>query len=475
MRLSGIACLGLMCAVAVACSSDSGGKKKKKKKSSAETVYAEVFPGTLAIASPLAQSTSSTRHTALSRTEGKDFASRRERIQTMLSGTTAADCLAELAMAMGGNGPTCYGPSIYYQNHPDGSPTSGSLPSGDLGIWNAADASGEACIATKMNFEIERAASYVDTGMTAAAMVVCAANVTGSALPAEGETSNLLSALETVIEDAGVENFTPTVATVTQNTPSVGESSYTTTLEATVGTADMTVTITHEPTDSENATFVGEIQITAKVGQSPRNLISVKYEQESDSSLKYEFRKGETTSTDDSTWFSSGVPALPSNGGSGYSWGIFNLDPSDGSGKVAYAWVAGSSNENLRSFIAQTDGDTGTGYFGYGDSLTNVAADSSRAHWLDRMICNWAGPNNNHTGVTKVQRQTLERNAGGMFTASASAIAYAPSLTCNGSGGFSWSSTEGGTYDAFTTSNSLINISELSSGALTVPSAPASL
>jgi hypothetical protein len=458
-----------------ACSSGSSSKKKHKSSSSGDDEFGEAYPGSLALASPTAQSGS--RRLAL-RVTGQDFVSRKARIQAMLDGDSASDCAADFMLAAGGNGPSCYGPAIYYQNHIDGSDqTPAFLPSGDLGIWDAADASGEACIAAKMNYEIERAAAYVDTGMAAAAMLVCTANVKGAEMPGVGDTTDLLDELKDIVDEAGVENFTPTTATIKRNTPSVGEKSFTTTLDATIGNAAMSITITHEPMDSDNATYVGNIQITAKVGAGPTtSLIAVSYEQESASSLKIEFRKGDNASTVESDWWTNGSPSLPTESNrTGYSWGLFNLDPEDGTGKVAYGWVAGNQSENMRSFIVDTSGDAGTGYFGYGDSLTNVAADSTRAHWIDRMICNWAGPSNTHTGVSKVQRQTLTRGADGMFAASASAIAYSPNNTCNGNGTFAWSLTQGGSYTTFTQTNELISISSLATDALTVPSAPTAL
>ena len=73
----------------------------------------------------------------------------------------------------------CYGPKLYYENHPEGpdGPVFGSdpyssLPTGDLGLWSETNDGTEACVAAQLNGRMEafKDQSYISL-MNVAAMI----------------------------------------------------------------------------------------------------------------------------------------------------------------------------------------------------------------------------------------------------------------------------------------------------------------
>ena len=51
---------------------------------------------------------------------------------------------------------------------------------------------------------------------------------------------------------------------------------------------------------------------------------------------------------------------------------------------------------------------------------------------IDRMICNWAGPEQSHTGVSKVQRQQLRYDTtNNVWKSTSNNITFAPTNDCN--------------------------------------------
>ena len=64
----------------------------------------------------------------------QDFSTRSSEVAARLNGTSAASCQVQLGLFRKSLEAKCYGPSATYTLHPEGG-SSGSLPSGDLGIW----------------------------------------------------------------------------------------------------------------------------------------------------------------------------------------------------------------------------------------------------------------------------------------------------------------------------------------------------
>lgn len=458
---------------------------KKKSSSGGGTTNTETInnalalaiPGTLAVASPTAS-----KSATLLTDDPVDFSSRKDANVERLNCADAATCVKTFALPTDRNNPTCYGPNLDYQNHPNGSPTSGQLPSGDLGLWSAAESTGEACVAAKMNTEVENVAAYATLAMDMTSMVFGAANLAGKSLPAVGATEDFKSAVTDKMTGQNIGGTIDT-ATVTRNDDSGGRPKYTTTLKITPATAgtvtSMTVVLTHIALDDTNATYKGRMKVyLAETGAKKAKGISLHYNRASSTSLKYAVRSRESSDsaiTIDTLFDSTGDVIYPTGSANdGYKWGIFDLDPQTGLGKVAYLWVAGFPTENTRSFYAETSASgtdiVGKGYFGFGDALSNITTSNYQTKWLDRMICNWAGPSNNHTGVAKAQKQEIKQTGGlGTFASTSSAITYAPANSCVGDGSFAGKLTTATSYTTFGTTSDLVT---LSAESFTIPAAP---
>ena len=75
----------------------------------------------------------------------------------------------------------------------------------------------------------------------------------------------------------------------------------------------------------------------------------------------------------------------------------------EGFGKVGYAWQAGKSDGFTRTFNIKTDNRSGTltgdAYIGFNPHLDNrTGTDKYRIPKIDRMICNWAGREQQNRG-----------------------------------------------------------------------------
>ena len=462
------------------------GKKKKQSNSSAgeDTItnqLAQALPGTLAIASPTA-SKSSTNLDSLSLSDS-DFESRKDANVQQLNCSDVTKCVKKFEVPTDKANPSCYGPQLDYQNHPDGSPTSGQLPSGDLGIWSATESNGEACVAAKMNTEIENVAAYATLAMNMTNMVFGAANLAGKSLPGVGSTEDFKSSVNEKLSGQDV-GATLETASVKRESDANGRPKYSTTIKFTpsAGTfTGMTIVINHIALDDSNTTYKGRLKVflTQNSGGKYAKGISLHYHKSASSSLRYAIRSrssSDSSVTIDALFNSDGDVIYPVSN-DGYSWGVFDLNPESGANKVAYLWVAGSPNENTRSFYAETSVSgndmIGKGYFGYGDALNQFTSSNFQSKWLDRMICNWAGPSNNHSGVAKAQKQEFKQTSKtGVFAATSSAITYAPANSCTGNGSFAGKLTTATSYSTFGATTDLVSIS---SEGFTIPSAPDAL
>ncbi len=110
----------------------------------------------------------------------------------------------------------CFGPRLYYANHPDavGSPTfraTGQLPPGDLGIWKATESSGESCSAAVLNALLGAAGDQTQFALAVAAVEF---QLAGSHFPvASGETYDVAAALQALVQGASAQ-VTVSAATI---------------------------------------------------------------------------------------------------------------------------------------------------------------------------------------------------------------------------------------------------------------------
>ena len=465
------------------------GKKSSDDSSASASSFALVVPGSLAIASPTAaQTTTSLR---LVDEAPKDFKGRQEAMAARLSCDDAATCARKFVAPTMPVNPSCYGPQIDYRHHPDGSDVSPfQLPSGDLGIWTSAESDGTACVAAKMNSQIESIAGYAQLALDMTTMVMGAANLAGASLPAAaGDFVDLKDAVISKLagQDLGA---TITTAKLSRAADNEGHRAYDTSISITPSgslagnVTGMSISVRHVALDDTNATYKGKIWILiTSNGADAGQAISVLYSKSSETDLKYEMRSRLAKDSADATaanMFDSvnNVNYPGTNMAKGYNWAIVDLDPTTATGTVAYLWVAGSKLENTRSFFAKTEASgsavNGTGYFGFGDELQNFTTANYKTKWIDRMICNWAGPGNQHTGITKLQKQTMTMT-GGKFVVGTDNITYTPSNDCSNnvgsgsSGTFRWKLPSSSSYTDFGSSNNLVSISGES---IVIPTAP---
>ena len=158
-----------------------------------EATTTDAFPSALAVSSPLSYSTSSTSENLSSySTSGMPvisaYTDALSSIHAIINGSTPTSCAAfdpSLFLTQE-EAVDCYGPEVSYENHPDATsgPSDGTLPTDDVGIWLANDSTtGNACMAAKLNAEIQSNADHSNASLMALASLLCTANVNSIALP----------------------------------------------------------------------------------------------------------------------------------------------------------------------------------------------------------------------------------------------------------------------------------------------------
>lgn len=133
--------------------------------------------------------------------------------------------------------------------------------------------------------------------------------------------------------------------------------------------------------------------------------------------------------------------ATDSGNGWGGNWNYlnFDFDPTTQIGNYAYSWQAGKGDSNTRTFnVKLTSATDGIGYFGFGPFAGDATGGSCTARNADigkitKMICNWAGPGNSHTGISAVQKQVISK-ASGVWTKTSEKILYNPVNDCSNRG-----------------------------------------
>lgn len=385
-----------------------------------------------------------------------DFKGKQEARQAMFEASGETSCLFTVSFPTVSD-VTCYGPTVDYSNHPGATnpqEQTGQLPIGDTGIWDATEGtSGEACSAAKMTEVVEKASSKVDMMLNIIGSMICAGKKAGAALPAEGETVDLL---EEIGDKAAVDNLSYTTATVERLADdSSGNDVYESTAGMTVGPAGSqlvgTIINKHIPLDDSNSTYKGKLsfsaansnnasagmncqQINQQTGETGSTFAGViRYHKASATSLKIEFEFAEFCGTDSPLDSSNNINLASTGGASGWgdngNYGVFSVNPEDGTGDVAYCWQAGHNDGRTRCINVSTSSSggvgSGTSYVGFGPAFDDTAGTKGS---LDGFVCNWAGPggatqapNDDRSaaalnaigrGVAKVQRQELARAAG---------------------------------------------------------------
>ena len=289
---------------------------------------AVVFPTDLAFASPTLRSatvgqTDTTgrglrvQRQTLTSAPPSAYEAKIERLAAILSGVSAADCDFQFDLTRLGPGATCYGPGLTYTNHP-GAPSpdadstdsdtgfsdldgDGSLPTGDLGLWQSTEgASSEACAAATLNARVGEVEAQADSAVFAMASMICLANVSGASLPADGSAVDLTSLV--------ASGFTSNGSSLTVSTASISESDgvYTSVLEASTsaGTAQRIFCRLRHRNSSNGVTYTGKLSCVIEsdtgmkfgncnqpdVAAGETDALSIAYQKNSSSIFTYELR-----------------------------------------------------------------------------------------------------------------------------------------------------------------------------------------
>lgn len=370
----------------------------------------------------------------------KDFKAEKKKIDDILAKGSVVDCVKDIfVFPTTINNPTCYGPNLTYQSHPDGADGSNCggasypcFPSGDLGIWTATE-SGEACASAKLNQTLGSVASYANGSLKMLAAAICVAKVSGMSKPAAGSDLDLTSAMNS----AGISGATFTKVALAQLTARTGAvETYELVITGTIGTGIVDLDLIHSPTNASNTEFKGHLK--ARMGGAGSvTALSLTYQQTGTSLLAL-MRSGSSLGTSDSPFNSGNEVDYASSllVGKQINFSQITLDTASGLGTVYASWQANPNDDKARIFnatVANTSGtDAGFAYFGFGDPLKT----STNPGIIKTMICNWAGPGNNHTGqVGKAQGQAFSRDATtGVMTATTNNITYAPTNSCDCTG-----------------------------------------
>lgn len=489
---------------------------------SGTTSLSKAFPSSFAVASPL-QTSSSTTAAASSAapTYTPSYASssalpnefslayQTDFLNTLLSATSASACnfdpskFFELEINA-----SCYGPTIDYTNHPDGTlPNSGQLPSGDVGMWKETEGSTtNACSAAQLNERMKGISGKAFASLSAAGSLLCVLNTSGLPLPSNS-TETITTEMNTNFSGDVVNGYTIgtfSTATLTHSNSS-GYDQYSYLLEFTVQDPSSTshtikVMMTHRDNPDAATKYKGKISFkfddndsggSANACASGVTKItragSILYEMNSSSQLSLDARNSDFC-TDSAVAFDGNdmvdmsdkldLTSNPDGWKQNFNRFLANFTPSTRVGNYVFAWQAGPQDGWSRTFDVTLDNPSGSllgsSYFGYGLDV----ADSSFDGAIDGFFCNWTGPGNlNKVSANLsqyVQYQAITENLSlFLFTATASNISYAPTNSCSydGLGTFTWDQ-DGDTSTPQTgtaVSNGLWPITSMSFTAPTIP------
>lgn len=456
----------------------------------------ESFPLSLAVASPTEYQTAAAGTPVADLAQVTDagapvsaYEDTAAKLTALLEGDSMGDCKFDPAPILTQEtNAACYGPQVAYSSHPFDS-SSGNLPTGDLGLWIATDStSGHACAAAQLNARMQAVGKRTNAALFGLASMVCVANAKGLSADGDGKI-NLTSAMN----DLAIPNTTFTSVSLTK---SDGKYSYQ--IAFTLNSQPVAIEMEHSP-GSDDTSYSGRLAYRATVNQMGGNCGvssattdngSLVYKRSSATAMQVEARLGQYCGSDVSGLDANGVVDVSKKYDSGTepngwanNFNIFtaSFDPSSLDGNYVFAWQAGMMDNAARTFNANVSTTASTttvkAYFGFGSDIAST--DGS----IKGMICNWAGPGNNHTPVSLAQYQQASLNAatGKFDQAVASNISYAPANDCTPNGTFMYDTNLDGTPDTvaagphglktMTDANSNGHFDEIEAD-ITLPSAP---
>ena len=456
------------------------------------------FPTGLAVSSPLdvANGTSSPKTSTKLYKIGAGKTSRYNWATTIVSdileGTDPEHCTFDPDLFLTHNiDAACYGPEVDYVNHPDDMSTgSGSLPTGDTGIWVETDSStGNACTADELNARMEGVRDRSLASLMSLAAMVCTINSSGGtlSLPDSATTS-----LDLTASMPAVTGVTYNSATMSYSTTTASEDKYSYALNIDYNGKNIIVEMAHIPgsaiTDYRGQ-FTYMISDTFSGGNCPTSDVthngSFVYNRPSSSNMSVELREAmfcgsgsnglnSSKRVDDDKKYSASTE--PAGWGNNFSVLSADYNPTTQTGDYAYAWQAGPNDGTTRVFNLLVTEDTDdssedlevTSFFGFGPDIDTLNPS------ISGFICNWAGPSNSHTLKELAQKQVVSFNSTTRKFDSVSAnIIYAPTNSCDydGLGTFTYDSDADGLTDTDTAvaiTNNLVTGTDDGTGTLTI-------
>lgn len=391
----------------------------------------------------------------------------------------------------------CYGPQVAYTSHPDGTPTGGTLPGGDTGMWLARDGdqtTGVPCSAAQFRALIQPVKKRINSTLIFGARMRALA---GAALPTTGNTLNLTSDVNSFYQTILPSGVTGSVtsATITNNS-----GSYTYTVIATGSATMMSTTVTkkilvkvvhngassnfdglasYATYSSHTSNPVGANTCTPLGGTTNGgkkiDVGTVRYSKASSTEMNVSAREAIYCLAGDDTNLTSTLSdyvALTSAGeldqtktactnsctganakgwiqeGTGFKRFGSTYNPNTHEGNYKFAWQAGTGDSHSRMFAmnmsynSTTEVRTGQAFFGFSGAMNPQSTDSTNSD-LKGMICNWAGPGNTHNPNNYFQYQRIALGASSTdwdisSVANSNKIAYAPTNLCAASGGLNF-------------------------------------
>lgn len=486
------------------------------------------FPADLIVASPTGdRDTSSSSVSRVSRQltdeEGSpdDLIGGQAEVEEMIEGDQIADCDFALNLDTNTNRAACYGPTLNYSGHTDANlrdtdtvdstnpeDDDGQLPGGDLGLWAATEtATGEACAAAQMNAVVGGISQQVNSAIFAMASMVCIAKVNDLELPDEvDETLALTSYVNSGFSTNGVGMTVTAAALQRAANDADGNSVYIATLSGTTtdddgDTQTVDIRLKHIPRNADNTLYRGKLSYTVRTDNGEKfgncaagslsgatDAVSIAYEKGSLTVLTQELHGGNFCGDDAEPYVSDenytvdaankfAVNANPDGWANNFNTGMVTYNPLNGAGDFRYVWQAGHGDDNTRVLNVGLDAGAddpddvmGCAWFGYGPDIEDDGVGD-----IDRMICNWAGPGNSHTGQELAQEQCMSLSDDGIFTATSSNITYAPINNCNSAGSlnginFIYSAPDLGTsVNGTAVTNNLVPLTDIDMADYTAP------
>jgi hypothetical protein len=359
-----------------------------------------------------------------------------------------AQCLKAIPQERTLPNPDCYGPSLEYDasKHPDGKGSIGvnpgmPLPPGDLGIWkeNWTHPNGKslACAAAKTNQLIANASYYPDLAVGTMAMMVCVAAFHGDTLPGPGSKVDMTAKLQKLSDAAKIS--TPWKGSFESASIANVDGSYRMEFKGVLAGDTLQFDATHNSTKNSGNVAIKSLKSNngPQMGMNaPMQSITVQYAKSGDALniklAKASYGRDVNQATEaKKRWENSISNGILNTASSSFDGDLNIMTASIGkvNSKLAYGWQAGSGDGFLRVFNVDIQDKKASAWFGFSPHAEEKIDQIAKLLTIDRMICNWAGPGNQKTGLKLAQRQDMEF-VDGTWKATLSKIKYAPTNSC---------------------------------------------